>query len=221
MSNLSELKPVGSISPFKKFCCTIGNLPSSYMASFTYEEQLLWLCDYLQNTVIPAVNTNAEAVAELQGLYIELKDYVDHYFDNLDVQNEINNKLDEMAENGTLEKVFSSYFKNFEIKQQENFNNYKQEINNVLNAQDNKINQLVSATPSVVNSKEEMTDTNKIYILSTDNNWYYYKGTWISGGVYQGNSISNNSIPFSKLDNQLFNNIQNSITLDTFKKRKL
>ena len=31
----------------------------------------------------------------------ELTDYVANYFDNLDVQEEINNKLDEMAEDGT------------------------------------------------------------------------------------------------------------------------
>lgn len=79
MENLQELKPVGNLPPFTRFCCTIGNLPTSYMISLTYEEQLLWLCDYLKNTVIPAVNTNAEAVAELQELYIQLKEYVDNY----------------------------------------------------------------------------------------------------------------------------------------------
>lgn len=108
MSNLNELKPVGNLSPFARFCCTIGNLPSSYMVSLTYEEQLLWLCDYLKNTVIPAVNTNAEAVKELQELYVKLKNYVDNYFNNLDVQNEINNKLDKMAEDGTLEKIINN-----------------------------------------------------------------------------------------------------------------
>ena len=25
MSNLNELKPVGNLSPFARFCCTIGN----------------------------------------------------------------------------------------------------------------------------------------------------------------------------------------------------
>ena len=61
MADLNELKPVGKLNPFAKFCCTIGNLPTSYMISLTYEEQLLWLCNYLEKTVIPAVNTNAES----------------------------------------------------------------------------------------------------------------------------------------------------------------
>ena len=107
MADLNELKPVGKLNPFAKFCCTIGNLPTSYMISLTYEEQLLWLCNYLEKTVIPAVNTNAEAVQELQELYIVLKNYVDNYFENLDVQEEINNKLDEMATDGTLENIIN------------------------------------------------------------------------------------------------------------------
>lgn len=112
MSNLNELKPVGNLSLFTRFCCTIGNLPSSYMVSLTYEEQLLWLCDYLQNTVIPSVNTNAEAVKELQELYVKLKDYVDNYFENLDIQNEINIKLQQMIDDGTLQQIMNQFITN-------------------------------------------------------------------------------------------------------------
>lgn len=102
-----ELKPTPHLSPFGKFCVTIGHLPASYTLALTYEEQLLWFCNFLEKTVIPAIDQNAEAVTELQELYIELKNYVDHYFDNLDVQTEINNKLDEMALDGTLEHIIN------------------------------------------------------------------------------------------------------------------
>lgn len=104
---MSELIPIKNLRPFTKFCMTIGALPSSYLVSTAYEEQLLWLCDYLQNTVIPTVNNNADAVSKLQNLYLQLKQYVDNYFDNLDVQEEINNKLDEMAEDGTLANIIN------------------------------------------------------------------------------------------------------------------
>ena len=80
------MKSIETLRPFTRFCCTIGNLPTGYMESLTYEEQLIWLCNYLENVVIPAVNNNAEAVKELQDLYVVLKDYVDNYFNNLDVQ---------------------------------------------------------------------------------------------------------------------------------------
>ena len=96
------MKDIKKIRPFTRFCMTIGNLPTSYALSMTYEEQLLWFCNFLQNTVIPAINTNAEAV-------IELQEYVKSYFDNLDVQEEINNKLDEMAESGELTEIIAQY----------------------------------------------------------------------------------------------------------------
>ena len=102
------INPV-NLKPFKHFCITIGNLPTSYVDSLSYYEMLEWLCHYLKDTVIPAVNTNADAVTELQGLYVELKNYVDNYFENLDVQEEINNKLDDMAESGELTEIIAQY----------------------------------------------------------------------------------------------------------------
>lgn len=39
----------------------------------------------------------------------DLKAYIDSYFDNLDIQEEINNKLDEMAADGTLERIIDDY----------------------------------------------------------------------------------------------------------------
>ena len=106
-----ELKTIETVdtSPFKRMVMTIGELPTSFVDSMTYYELLAWLCNYLQNTVIPTVNNNAEAVKELQGLFIELKTFVDDYFDNLDVQEEINNKLDDMAEAGTLQEIITTY----------------------------------------------------------------------------------------------------------------
>ena len=105
MENIERLEP----RAFTKFCMSIGMVPSSYTSALTYEEQLLWFCSYLEHEVIPAVNNNAEAVTELQGLYTQLKDYVDHYFDNLDVQDEINNKLDEMVEDGTFDRLLDDF----------------------------------------------------------------------------------------------------------------
>lgn len=45
----------------------------------------------------------------LEGLFNELQSFVDNYFENLDVQEEINNKLDEMVESGTLQEIISQY----------------------------------------------------------------------------------------------------------------
>jgi hypothetical protein len=64
-----------------------------------------------------AVNTRVtnfeNSVNETVDNYIEqfnqLHDYVQDYFDNLDVQEEINNKLDDMAEAGTLTDIIAQY----------------------------------------------------------------------------------------------------------------
>ena len=89
---------INGLPPFKRLCVTIGNLPSSYVDSMSYYECLMWLCKYLKDTVIPTVNENAEAVNELI-----------NWFNNLDVQDEIDNKLDEMAEDGTLAEIIEDY----------------------------------------------------------------------------------------------------------------
>ena len=93
---------VENLYPFKRICMTIGNLPTAYIESMSYYECLTYLVNYLTNNVIPTVNNNSEVVKELQ-------DYVNHYFDNLDVQEEINNKLDDMAENGELADIIAQY----------------------------------------------------------------------------------------------------------------
>ena len=107
MSDLNLIKPEKVQNLINKFCVTIGMIPTSYKEALTYEKQILAIGHYLENVVYPAINNNAEALAELQNLFIELKDYVDNYFDNLDVQEEINNKLDEMATDGTLAEVIN------------------------------------------------------------------------------------------------------------------
>lgn len=42
---------------------------------------------------------------------VSLTDYVSNYFNNLDVQDEINNKLNEMVQDGTLQEIITSYLK--------------------------------------------------------------------------------------------------------------
>lgn len=142
---------IKTLSPFTRFCCTIGNIPASYLVAMSYEEQLLWLCNFLENTVIPTINNNGEAVTELQKLFIqftndlsnqqenfeinitklfeELKSFVNNYFDNLDVQTEINNKLNEMQEDGTLQEIISQYLNSKAIFGFDNVNELKEATN--------------------------------------------------------------------------------------------
>lgn len=98
-----------TINPLKRMCMTIGQLPSSYLETMSYYEMLVWFVEFLKNQIIPTLNNNAEAVRELQQLYIELKEYVDNYFDSTDFQSMVNQKIDEMAESGELLNILSNY----------------------------------------------------------------------------------------------------------------
>lgn len=61
------------------------------------------------NELIKGINTQNSTIAEYITKFNELHDYVYDYFDNLDVQEEINNKLDEMAESGQLAQIIAQF----------------------------------------------------------------------------------------------------------------
>ena len=216
-----DLKEVEKLNfrPFTRFCMSIGAVPSSYLAGLDIEEQLLWLCSYLEKEVIPAVNNNAEAVEELQGLFTELQTYVNNYFANLNVQEEINNKLDEMASNGTLSALIGPYI-NVYIdpyieEQTERINQQNDRINqqnNLISQQNTRIGyvetelaSVASGAPSGVYATVSALTTadpdhSKIYVVTADGKWYYYNGSqWTAGGTYQSVGIGDFSISYQKL----------------------
>ena len=74
-------------------------LPTVYDDSLTYYE-LLSKIQYKMNEVINNENMLSEG-------FVELYEYVKNYFTDLNIQNEINNKLDQMASDGTLEEIIN------------------------------------------------------------------------------------------------------------------
>lgn len=85
-------------SPFKHLVMTIGELPTTFVESMSYYETIAWLVDYIKNKVIPPINNNAEAIKEIQA-----------WISTLDLQDEVDNKLDEMAESGQLADIIAQY----------------------------------------------------------------------------------------------------------------
>ena len=104
MINVEKIKPTGLFTNY-----IYKAIPLAFDESMSYYETLCGLLAYLKDTVIPALNNNADAIIEVQNLMTQLQEYVDNYFDNLDVQEEINNKLDEMAESGQLTDIIAQY----------------------------------------------------------------------------------------------------------------
>lgn len=87
------------LQPFRFWCQKV--LPLVYDDSLSYYELLCKVVDYLNKTM-EDVGTLEGDVTNLHKAYEQLQDYVNNYFNTLDVQEEINNKLDLMANNGTL-----------------------------------------------------------------------------------------------------------------------
>lgn len=59
------------------------------------------------NKIINSVNSSGEQVEILTEAFNNLQNYVNNYFDNLDIQEEVNNKLNEMAQSGELAELIS------------------------------------------------------------------------------------------------------------------
>lgn len=154
------------LSPFVLCCQKV--IPLAFDESMSYYECLCALYNYIMNTLTTAINENADAVTELQSKMIELKNYVDNYFNNLDVQEEINNKLDEMAEDGTLENLIGQY------------------IELATTYAYNTINEMKNAT-NLVNGS--FAKTNGFYNLNDGGNAYYKIRQITSGDVVDEKTI--------------------------------
>lgn len=96
-----------TLTPFRFFCQRV--LPSVYGNSLSYYELLCKVTEYLNETM-SNVNDLNDDMKSLYEWMQQLQNWIDEYFDNLDVQQEINQKLDEMAENGQLQTIMERLF---------------------------------------------------------------------------------------------------------------
>ena len=102
------------VPPFVRFVASA--VPMVFDNSLSYYEALCALWKWMQDNLVDVINHNASVTEDYieydlhtRELFVELKSYVDNYFDNLDVQEEINNKLDDMVEAGTLQEIITTY----------------------------------------------------------------------------------------------------------------
>ena len=182
------------LSPFKWFI--LENFPfieADFDAITNW--QLFCKLGEEMNKVIDSVNLSGSQVELLTEAFNELQNYVNDYFSNLDVQDEINNKLDEMAEDGTLYTLISKY-----VDPQLKI------LSDRIDYVDEKISSVYTGSPIPVNSISQMTDTSKTYLLLSDGNWYWYNGTtWVSGGQYQAVEIGVGQITEKNLSSEVLN----------------
>lgn len=107
MSDLNvnnDYTKMNNLTPFK--ICVLQNFPfiEADFDAVTNYQLLCKVVEYLNN-VIDNNNKQNTNITQLEQNFITLYNYVKDYFDNLDVQEEINTKLDEMVLNGTIEEL--------------------------------------------------------------------------------------------------------------------
>ena len=126
------------------------------------------LVEYM-NKVIAGTNLLGENVDEYIVKFNALKDYVDNYFENLDVQDEIDNKLNAMAEDGTLDEIIN----------QEIFGDITSDIGDLDNLTTPITTDLVSAINSNNQLQELFFAKGITYDINEDLN--HVQGTCING----------------------------------------
>lgn len=94
-----------NVPPFVSYCAQL--IPTVFDNSLSYYEALSALAKWMQDNLVDVINNNATVTEQYIQIVEELKSFVENYFDNLDVQEEINNKLDQMVTDGTFSELFS------------------------------------------------------------------------------------------------------------------
>lgn len=193
------------LTPFKWF--VLQNFPfiEADFDAITNYQLFCKVVEYLNKT-IESMNTTGEVVEEFTQKFIDLQNFVNDYFNNLDVQDEINNKLDQMTQSGELSNLIKPYL-----------DNLTNNVNQNINALNNKIDTILTLTPQAVNSVDAMTDKSKLYLNTADGYWYYYNGSsFVQGGLYQSPNIPDNSITPDKININAYSKLKNIYVNDYF-----
>lgn len=107
--NKNTYKDLGQ---FRFWCQKV--LPLVYDDSLSYYELLCKVVNYLNDT-IQNVDLMGDDMQKLYTAYVQLQVWVNDYFDSLDVQNEINNKLNVMSTDGSLSALIKPLFDEYKV----------------------------------------------------------------------------------------------------------
>ena len=196
-NNIQKAKPV---PPFVRYCSAI--IPTMFDDSLSYYEALCALNNFIQNNLVEVINNNANVTEEyitkfneLNEAFNTLKEYVDTYFENLDVQEEINNKLDKMVEDGTLEELLSDYYVDFEENENDSTTideNFKSISCEYMRFRDNDVRIFhiknfsdLAVVPTSGAAATPQTGATNIKDLSANNTTYNF---YINGGAFDNDT---------------------------------
>lgn len=212
------VKKIEKLPMYTFFCQKV--IPLAFDESLSYLETLYAFQYFLNNTVIPTVNNNAEAVTELQGLYEELNTYVTDYFTNLDVQEEINNKLASMSQSGELTNLIKDYVDPFIEEQNEDIEEFETTVRTQINDFDSRLRAVASGSPKGTYARiEDLRNANPetgVYVVTANGHLYAWtkdqSGNPVDLGVYQATGLDDETKKSIELSDVLEKNIYKNTT---------
>lgn len=127
------MKKFTRLTPFKMQVVQSFPFIDEDFDALTNYELLCKVVDYL-NTTVENVNNLDDDVVELATAFNNLKDYVDNYFDNLDVQEEVNNKIDAMVTDGSFATIVNGCLTPFKEDIQSTVNTLETDVTHITHA---------------------------------------------------------------------------------------
>lgn len=162
---------IKDLKPFRFWCQKV--LPTVYDDSLSYYELLTKVVNYLNDTIdnVEALNDNVQNIYDA---YILLQNYVNEYFDNT-LPQLVSDKLDEMAEDGTLTALISGYIDPlFEAKTDEIdgiIEHQNTTISNAITQQNNTISNAITEQNNTISEAIEEQDSDISLLQTRMNNF--------------------------------------------------
>lgn len=171
---------VPSVNQCYDFTCVIGQLQAwccshAPLVQSVYDEckgtSLSEQVAYLFGVVRDVVKAQQCVDENFKTLY----DFVKDFFENLDLQEEVNEWLNHAKNDGTLETIFGNLYQNLKL-----------EIQSIANGSPRGVYDNIDALKLAIPSGNSY-----IYVTKNDGNWNYWNGSdWVSGGKYIANIIN-------------------------------
>ncbi len=185
------------VRPFHFWCQKV--LPLVFDDSLSYYEVLAKMRDYL-NTAIEEINSIGGEFDGVKTQLTQLQTHVDEYFEKLDVNQAISDKLDYMVESGEMDAVITPIFAAYAnplfaasvgdmIATNFAYANYENNKIYTFNQSTGLYQTTGKEFGGVVSSVDEMEDNDKYYALDSDGMLYSYdfpQGAFVASGLTYG-----------------------------------
>lgn len=174
-----ELLPYASTGSFRFWCQKV--LPLVYDNSLSYYELLCKVVTYLNEVIQNSDNMNANIQA-LNQAFNDLQDYVNHYFDEFNMQQYVNAALDEMVDNGTMGDLIEPYLTHAMDEVHQAILDQNQSLNDSITAQNETISDALDEVETVVNGFDDRVDLLETRMQALMQNYSNNNTTIINGG---------------------------------------